>query len=110
MMTAPEPLIVTISHCLGRDEAKRRIETGLGAIRGELARYVKEIDFAWDGYRLDFRVSAMLQAISGRVEVYDEFVKVELALPRLLHLFAQRIAGRIERGGADLLEAPKGKG
>jgi hypothetical protein len=110
MMTAPEPIVVTISHRLGRDEAKRRIEDGLGAIRGEVARYVKEIDYSWDGYRLDFRLSAMLQAITGRLEVYEDFVKIELALPRLLHLFAQRIAGRIERSGADLLAAPKGKG
>jgi hypothetical protein len=109
MMTAPEPLVVTISHRLGRDEAKRRIETGLGAIRGEVAHYVKEIDFSWDGYRLDFRVSAMMQAITGQLEVYDEFVKVELALPRLLHLFAQGITGRIERRAAALLAAPKGK-
>jgi len=107
MMTAAEPIVVTISHRLGRDEAKRRIEEGLGAIRGELARYVKDMDYAWDGYRLDFRVSAMLQRITGRIEVYDEFVKVELALPRLLHLLARRITGRIEHRGAALLEGPK---
>ena len=109
MMTAAEPIVVTISHRLGRDEAKRRIEGGLGAIRGELARYVKEIDYTWDGYRLDFRVSAMMQTITGRLEVYEEFVKVELALPRLLHLLARRITGRIEHRGAALLEAPKEK-
>lgn len=109
MMTAFEPLVVTISHRLGRDEAKRRIEKGLGAIRGEIARHVKEVDYAWDGYRLDFLVSAMLQRITGRLEVYEEFVKVELALPRLLHLLARRITGRIEQRGAALLEGPKGK-
>jgi hypothetical protein len=42
MMTTPEPLVVTISHSLGRDEAKRRIERGLGSIRGEIARHVTE--------------------------------------------------------------------
>jgi Putative polyhydroxyalkanoic acid system protein (PHA_gran_rgn) len=109
MMTAAEPLIVTISHRLGRDEAKRRIESGLGAIRGEIARYVKEIDYRWDGYRLDFRVSAMMQTITGQIEVYEEFVKVEINLPRLLHLLGKRIAGRIERRGAVLLEGPKRK-
>jgi Putative polyhydroxyalkanoic acid system protein (PHA_gran_rgn) len=109
MMTAVEPIVVTISHRLGRDEAKRRIEGGLGAIRGELARYVRHVDYAWDGYRLDFRVSAMMQTITGRLEVYEEFVKVELALPRLLHLLARRITGRIEHRGAALLEAPKEK-
>lgn len=107
MMTAPEPLVVTISHRLGRAEAKRRIERGLGSIRSEIARHVKEIDYAWDGYRLDFRVSAMLQTISGRLEVYDDSVRVEVGLPRLLHLLAKRITSRIERRGADLLEGPQ---
>jgi hypothetical protein len=31
-------------------------------------------------------------------------------LPRLLHLLAKTIAGRIESRAAALLEAPKGKG
>jgi hypothetical protein len=106
-MAAPEPLVVTISHRLGRDEAKRRIERGLDSIRGEIARHVKEIDYAWDGYRLDFRMSAVLQTISGRLEVYDDTVRVEVGLPRLLHLLAKRLTGRIERRGAALLEGPK---
>jgi len=108
-MTTAEPLSVTISHRLGRAEAKRRIESGLDAIRGEIGRYVKEIDYRWDGYRLDFRVSAMMQTITGQLEVYEEFVKVELALPRLLHLLGKRITGRIERRGITLLEGPKRK-
>ena len=107
MMTTPEPLIVTISHRLGRDEAKRRIERGLGSIRGEIARHVTEIDYVWDGYRLDFRVLAMLRTITGRLDVYDESVRVELGLPRLLHLLAKQITGRIERRGTALLDPPR---
>ena len=109
-MTPAEPLVVTISHRLGRAEAKRRIESGLGAIRGEIARYVKEMDHRWDGYRLDFRVAAVMQTITGQLEVCEEFVRVELSLPRLLHLLGKRIAGRIERRGAALLEGPNRKG
>ena len=107
MVTAPEHLVVTISHRLGRAEAKRRIEQGLGSIRGEIARYVKDMDYSWDGDRLDFRVSAMLQTITGRLDVCDDSVRVEIVLPRLLHLLAKRITGRIERRGAALLEGPK---
>jgi hypothetical protein len=109
MLTPAEPLVVTISHRLGREEAKRRIESGLGAIRGEVGPYVKEIDYRWDGYRLDFRLSAMMQTITGQIAVHDEIVRVELGLPRLLHLLGKGIAGRIERRGAALLEGPKGK-
>jgi hypothetical protein len=106
MMSSAEPLTVTISHRLGRVEAKRRIENGLDAIRREIGSYVRKIDYSWDGYQLDFRISAMMQTITGQIEVYEDFVKVELALPRLLHLLGKTIAGRIERRGATLLVGP----
>ena len=110
MLTTTEPIIVTISHRLGRDGAKRRIDDGLVSIRAEIAPYIKTLNYAWEDYRLDFRVVTMMQTIIGRIEVYEDFVKVELALPRLLHLLAKSIAGRIENRAATLLEAPKGKG
>jgi len=102
-----EPLTVTISHRLGRDEAKRRIESGLDSIRGELKQYVRSLDYSWNGYSLDFRASAMLQTISGRLDVQDDAVRIELGLPRLLHLIARAIAGRVEQHGKALLEGPK---
>jgi hypothetical protein len=107
MTTATEPITVTISHRLGRDEAKRRIDSGLATIRNDLAQFVKSIDFSWQDYRLDFRASAMLQTVTGRIEVYEEFVRIQLELPRLLHLLARTIAGRIEKTAAALLEKPK---
>jgi hypothetical protein len=110
MLTATEPITVTISHRLGREEAKRRIDQGLASIRGEIAPYVKSLDYAWEDYRLDFRVVAMMQTITGRIEAYDDCIKVELGLPRLLHLLARTIKGRIENRAGALLEGPKGKG
>jgi len=107
MITATEPVTVTISHRLGRDEAKRRIDGGLGTIRQELAQFVKSLDYTWENYRLDFRATAMFQTITGRIEVYEEFVKVELGLPRLLHMVAKTIAGRIEKTATALLEKPR---
>ncbi|MGD9616876.1 MAG: polyhydroxyalkanoic acid system family protein [Alphaproteobacteria bacterium] len=109
-MTSPEPITVTISHRLGRDEAKRRLENGLAAIRTEVAAYVRSLDYSWDGYTLSFRVSALMQTITGRIEVYEEFVRVELGLPALLHMAAKRIVSQIQNRGAALLEGPKSKG
>ena len=68
MATMSEPITVTVSHKLGRDEAKRRIDNGLGSIGAEVAPYVNTLDYAWDGYRLDMRVTAMMQTITGRIQ------------------------------------------
>jgi len=51
----------------------------------------------------------MMQTITGRIEVYDDFVRIDLELPRLLHLLAKTIQGRIENRAAALLEGPKPK-
>jgi len=109
MLTTTEPITVTISHKLGRDGAKRRIDEGLASVRTDVGPYVKTLDYAWDDYRLDFRVVAMMQTITGRIEVYDDFVRIDLELPRLLHLLAKTIQGRIENRAAALLEGPKPK-
>ena len=109
MMTSNEPITVTISHRLGRDEAKRRLENGLSTIRTEVSAYVRSLDYSWDEYTLSFRVSALMQTITGRIEVYEEFVRVELGLPALLQMAAKRIIGHIESRGAALLEGPKAK-
>jgi hypothetical protein len=67
MLTTTEPITVTISHRLGRDGAKRRIDEGLTSIRAEVAPYVKTLEFSWHEYSLDFRVVAMMQTITGRI-------------------------------------------
>jgi hypothetical protein len=107
MAAANEPLSITISHRLGRDEAKRRIERGLDAVRAEVLRYVSSLDYRWQGDRLDFTATVLRQAIAGRLDVYDDCIRLEFVLPRLLHLAARTIAGHIERRGAALLAGPK---
>ena len=110
MIAATEPVTVTVSHKLGREEAKRRIDNGLEKIRAEIAPYVGKLESRWVGdYTLEMQAAAMMQTITGRIEVYDDSLKIELGLPRLLHLLAKTISGRIEKTGAALLEGPKGK-
>ena len=35
----PKPLVMTISHELGREEAKRRLQKSVGQIRAQLAPF-----------------------------------------------------------------------
>ena len=103
-----EPVVVTISHRLGRDAAKQRIDRGLDSIRGEIAQYVSTVEYSWDEYRLNFRAAAMMQSVTGAIEVFDDQVRIEIELPWFLHLVARGVADRIKHRAAALLEAPKG--
>ena len=51
-----------MSHHLGRDEAKRRLDAGMGHVRAQLAPLVSSLSYAWDGYRLDFDIAALRAA------------------------------------------------
>jgi hypothetical protein len=93
----PEPLIVVIPHSLGKDEALRRIKSGIERGRSEFARLMSVEEEAWNGDRLTFRVSALAQRASGFIDVYEGAVRLEVTLPWLLAHFAhaaQRVIGQ----------------
>jgi hypothetical protein len=103
-----DPITVTISHQLGRDEAKRRLENGLGYIRDQLIAFVSPAEYGWTGYRLDFSIAAMRQSIIGSIHVEDHVVRVELGLPFLLKILSESIIGRVHSEGVLLLNKPSG--
>lgn len=99
-----KPLIVDIPHDLGRDEARRRIETGVEQGRVLLAKSGITIDnLAWTGDRLDFAISAMKQNMNGQIDVGAESVRVECHLPLLLALFAEKVKKMVGKEGNLLL-------
>jgi len=106
----PPPLIVSIPHRLGRQEAKRRLETGIGRLRPELAGLVSTLDYGWDADRLSFRASAMWQTITGVIEVLDDAVRIEIDLPWMMRLLADTITRQVRGRGVAMLEKPPHEG
>ncbi len=100
------PLIVSIPHKLGREEATRRLKAGLSRAAAQLP--VMSVDEErWEGDRMLFRVRALGQAIGGNVDVGDDAVRVEVTLPWLLQKFAQAAQAAIKSRGQVLLGKPK---
>jgi putative polyhydroxyalkanoate system protein len=103
-------LIVSIPHRLGRQEAKRRLDSGIGRLRPELGVLLSGLDYGWDGDTLNFNASAMWQAITGRIEVLDEAVRVEIDLPWIISLLSDTITKQVRGRGLALLEKPPHEG
>src|SRR3954454_12347664 len=92
------PLVVSIPHRLGREEARRRLKTGL--TRAAASMPVLKVDEEkWDGDRMIFRVRALGQAAAGHVDVEDDHVRVEVTLPWLLQRFAEVAQATIRSRG-----------
>jgi hypothetical protein len=96
------PLIVSIPHRLGREEATRRLKAGL--TRAATSIPVLKVDEeTWQGDRMVFRVRALGQAASGHLDVADDHVRLEVTLPYLLQRFAEVAQTAIRNGGNLLL-------
>jgi len=98
----PQPLIVSIPHRLGRDEATRRLKGGLS--RAAASVPVLQVDEErWEGERMFFRVRALGQAASGQIDVAEDHVRLEVMLPWLLQKFAEAAQTVIRDRGKLLL-------
>ena len=96
------PLVISIPHRLGREEATRRLKGGLS--RAAATVPVLSVDEErWEGDRMDFRVRALGHAASGHIDVAEDHVRVEVVLPWLLQRFAQAAQSVIRDRGRLLL-------
>jgi hypothetical protein len=102
-----KPLVVTVPHSLSREEAKRRIRSGMGQVRQQLAPFVGTMEEGWTEDRMEFRVTAVGQNVSGRIDVMDDAVQVEVELPWMLRLLAETLQKRIGKQGKLMLEKRK---
>jgi hypothetical protein len=96
------PLVVSIPHQLGREEAARRLKGGLTRAAGSFPM-LKVDEERWDGDRMFFRVRALGQAASGQIDVADDHVRLEVMLPWLLQRFAEVAQVAIRNSGRLLL-------
>jgi putative polyhydroxyalkanoic acid system protein len=96
------PLVVSIPHHLGREEATRRLKAGL--TRAATSIPVLKVDEErWQDNRMVFRVRALGQAAAGHLDVEDDHVRLEVTLPWLLQRFAEVAQVAIQNSGRLLL-------
>jgi hypothetical protein len=108
--STPRPLIVSIPHRLGRQEAKRRVDAGVSRLGPELGAAVVGLDYSWNADTLNFRAAAMWQTITGRIEVLDDAVRVEIDLPWMMRLLGDTITKRVRGRARAMLEKPVSEG
>jgi hypothetical protein len=98
-----KPFVVVIPHQLGRAEARRRLRTGFDELKARYADKVTSVHDTWTEDHLDLDVKALGQAIFAAIDVGDEDVRVEVKLPWLLAMVAEKAKGLISQEGSRLL-------
>ena len=99
-----KPITVDLPHSLGAEEAKRRMQRGIGKLAGHIPGGSADVQSSWEGDRMKLRVEAMGQAVAGHIDVFETKVTVELMLPGMLAMFAGPIAAMLRNRGTEMLE------
>ena len=99
-----KPVVVSVPHRLGREEAARRIRAGFAHAGSQFAGILTISEQTWSGDRLSFQAGALGQHASGTIDVHDDQVVIAVTLPWLLAKIAEKLAPAIRRESVLMLE------
>lgn len=99
-----KPVVVSIPHNLGKEEAIRRLKTGIGQARVSLGSLATFTDENWTENRGEIRLALLGQTAHGIIEVEADHVRLEVTLPWILAMVAEKAKAIIRKEGQLLLE------
>jgi hypothetical protein len=103
-----KPVVVSIPHELGQAEARRRIDEGVIQLTSQIGA-VGEVSRSWQGDVLHFSLQAIGQTVSGTIAVEPRDVRLEVNLPGIFAMIANKVKGRLLTEGQILLTGPRRK-
>jgi hypothetical protein len=98
------PVKASVPHRLGKAEAARRLKDGLSRTKGQFGALISLEREVWSGDTLHFHMRALGQTATGSIEVLEDRLVIEVALPWLLAKVAERLLPAIRREATLLLE------
>lgn len=98
-----KPIVITIPHELGKAEARERIEAGVARMTHQFGEGVK-LTKAWTGDQLSFSAKVVGQAVAGKLDVFEDAVRMEVDLPPFFAMIADKVKGRLKKEGQLMLE------
>jgi len=98
-----EKVTVTIPHKLGKEEATRRIKRGFSAAREKGGSMMTFADETWTGDQVTFNISMIGQNAAGTIDIREDHVVIDVALPWLLAKMAEQAKVLIEKQGNRML-------
>jgi hypothetical protein len=96
-------ITVNVSHNLGAEAARLRIETGITQFRNSFGSKLSVCEEIWIDNHLDFKVGFMGQVCQGKLDVFASQVRLEVFLPGLLGFFADKVQSMVRKKGQQLL-------
>lgn len=95
---------VVIPHELARDEVRKRLKDNSHEIASHVPGGVAEVETSWPSAdRMQMSIRAMGQDLVGNIDIEDDQIVVEVALPPLIAFMEPAISGAMRERGQKLL-------
>ncbi|HEY5722350.1 MAG TPA: polyhydroxyalkanoic acid system family protein [Allosphingosinicella sp.] len=98
------PIKVDLPHRLGAQEAKRRLQNGIGSLKDHIPGGAAEVSATWQDDRMNLLVRAMGQDVRATIDVEESKVRLEVQLPPMLSFLATPIEALLKHKGSEMLE------
>ncbi|ACK50523.1 conserved hypothetical protein [Methylocella silvestris BL2] len=96
-------IVITVPHDLGVEAAKKRICERVEALRGAYIDKLAYSEIKWTGDKADVRVVALGQSVTAQIDVMPDQLRIEVQLPWLLGVLANKIQGVLTSNAKDSL-------
>ena len=100
------PLTIIIPHQLSKADAKQRIESHFTELLGQYGSSLDHLEHRWTDDTLNFQAGVMGMSVSGKLQVEEQQVRVEIVLPWVLATLGRSLSQSIEQEGRKLLAPP----
>lgn len=100
---------VDVKHSLGAEEAKRRVQAGIDALREKYASHLSTVQIDWGETRADLTIGALGHNLKGALEFFPDIVRVSLELPWVLAMIAEKAKGLMTKHAGEMLQLPPPK-
>jgi hypothetical protein len=100
-------ITISIPHKLSEAEIKSRLVRAVADARAKHPAILSGVQESWTANRMDFRLTALGQTITGDVVIEPQVVLLHITLPAVLAMLADRLKPQIEAEGRKMLEPPR---
>ena len=99
-----EKITVNVPHKLTVEDARNRIEQGFDTVQEQIAGKSVDVTQTWNGNAMSFTAGAMGQKLTGKLQVQDKNVLIEVDLPWFLAKLSTVVQEKLKKGTQLLLE------
>lgn len=99
-----EKVTVRVPHKLSKADARARIDKGFAKVQEQIAGKSVNVEQEWQGETMAFKAGAMGQSLTGKLNVMDDHVHIEVDLPWFLAKLSGMVEDKLRKGTQLLLD------